>query len=79
MALGQFLNNPGSLVSVNDTRYFDPDAVTPRVCFFFFFKVREETDFSCRKWFCKLQKLTQGKKKSDVSGKKSTQNGSDSS
>ena len=34
MALGQFLNNPGSLVSVNDTRYFDPDAVTPRVCFF---------------------------------------------
>lgn len=33
MTLGRFLNSSRSLVSVNDTGYFDPDVMTPQACF----------------------------------------------
>ena len=82
MTLGRFLNSSRSLVSINDTGYFDPDVMTPQVCFGTALKkkktVRKETDFSCRKkiWFYELQKLTW--KKIRPVRKNSTQNGTDS-
>ena len=56
---GKFLNSSRSVVSMNDTGYFDPGVMTPRVCCATALKkkkekkkttpVRKETDFSCRK------------------------------